>query len=352
MNIKIGEKELKYIENLLKNDETNKIKSDFYLEYLQKSKKISKNYQKKLSFFDNIIHYFYYSTEFINFLKSNKIEQSFHLLDEKKYLENPYVQNIHLTNIKEGNYEFKLNKFNPYEGFIYKDIDIDNDYLECTSIGYFQESFFYPSLLDHQNIWMLITPHEMNTMEKAIENATGNVITFGLGLGYFAYMCSLKENVKSITIIEKDENIIHLFEKHILPQFHYKDKIKIIHEDALIFIQSKDFDYSYAFIDLYKDVEDGLPLYIKMKQAATCHFNTQFDYWIEKSMLIMLRRCFILLLYEEIYAIDNHEIHSTYDWIIVQLKKLLNTTCIKTIKDIQDLLSFDTIKKLILKLQL
>ena len=48
MNIKIGEKERKYIENLLKNDETNKIKSDFYLEYLQKSKKISKNYQKKI----------------------------------------------------------------------------------------------------------------------------------------------------------------------------------------------------------------------------------------------------------------------------------------------------------------
>ena len=82
---------------------------------------------------------------------------------------------------------------------------------------------------------MLITPNEINTMQPVIDNVSGNVVTFGLGLGYFAYMCSIKNNVNGITIVEKDKNVIELFEKYILPQFEYKDKIKIVNSDAFDF---------------------------------------------------------------------------------------------------------------------
>ena len=60
---------------------------------------------------------------------------------------------------------------------------------------------------------MLITPNEIETMKKSISEATGNVLTYGLGLGYYAYMVSMKENVESVTIVEKDKEIIDLFKK-------------------------------------------------------------------------------------------------------------------------------------------
>ena len=37
-----------------------------------------------------------------------------------------------------------------------------------------------------------------------------------------------------------------------------------------------------------------------MYQKALKHQNCTFDYWIEESMIIMIRRCMIILLYETI----------------------------------------------------
>ena len=54
-------------------------------------------------------------------------------------------------------------------------------------------------------------------MKLPVERAKGKVLTFGLGLGYFAYMCSLKEEVESVTVVEKDKSVIKLFNEIILP---------------------------------------------------------------------------------------------------------------------------------------
>ena len=40
---------------------------------------------------------------------------------------------------------------------------------------------------------MTITPDEIETMKEAVDQAFGNVLTFGLGLGYYAYMVSEKD---------------------------------------------------------------------------------------------------------------------------------------------------------------
>ena len=75
---------------------------------------------------------------------------------------------------------------------------------------------------------MTITPNEIETMKEPVDEAFGHVLTFGLGLGYYAYMVSEKENVESITIVETNEDVIDLFNKYILPQFKNAHKIKII----------------------------------------------------------------------------------------------------------------------------
>ena len=312
--------------------------------------------EKNIEVSDTILDFLYFSNIAKDEKQAAEIKKHinpkvFHKLDKNDYLKNPYVKNIKLDNIKENKYQFHKNHYEPNECILYTEIDVDSNYNEITHLGYFDDTFSYLELLDGKDIWMLITPHEINTMKKAISNAKGKVITFGLGLGYFSYMCSLKEDVESVTIIEKDKTIISLFEKHLLPQFENKDKIKIINDDALNYIDNKSFDYDYAFIDLYKDIEDGLPLYIKMFQKAKKHSNTRFDYWIEISMLIMLRRCLITLLYEEKnnFEDDNTEL-SLYDVIILKFKNILKDYQINTFEDVKKLISFDNIKQLIYKL--
>lgn len=45
-------------------------------------------------------------------------------------------------------------------------------------------------------------------------------------------MASLKADVESITIVEREQSVIDLFTSFILPQFKTKDKITVIKDDA------------------------------------------------------------------------------------------------------------------------
>ena len=79
---------------------------------------------------------------------------------------------------------------------------------------------------------MELVPHEINSMEIDINKAKGNILVVGLGLGYFAYMTSNKKEVSSVTILEKDKDIIEIFNSCLLDEFENKSKIKIINDDA------------------------------------------------------------------------------------------------------------------------
>ena len=70
---------------------------------------------------------------------------------------------------------------------------------QIPQIGFFETEFKFPALLENDRIWMTITPNEIETMKEPVDGAFGNVLTFGLGLGYYAYMVSEKENVESVT---------------------------------------------------------------------------------------------------------------------------------------------------------
>ena len=115
---------------------------------------------------------------------------------------------------------------------------------------------------------MAIKPNEIETMKKPIADAFGNVLVCGLGLGYYAYMISNKDTVNSITIIEKDQRVIKLFNDYILPQFENGHKIRIVNDDALIYLKEKapKIEYDFIFVDLWHDASDGVELYINTKK--------------------------------------------------------------------------------------
>lgn len=81
---------------------------------------------------------------------------------------------------------------------------------------------------------MTTIPNEINTMKDPIDKARGDVLTYGLGLGYYVYMVANKDEVRSITAVENDDEIIALFRQHILPQFSHPEKVIIVRDDAKV----------------------------------------------------------------------------------------------------------------------
>ena len=216
------------------------------------------------------------------------LAKSIHKLDPGDYLNNEYLKNV---KIKEKNYKgwrIVYETIEPYEAFIYDDIEEIDDY-QYPMVGYFNKKYHYPCIKDEEETWMLITPNEINTMKEPIKNSYGKVLTFGLGLGYFAYMASLKDEVEHITIIEKDDRVIELFKQEILPFFNNKDKITIINDDAYEYIKKIDVDnYDYLFIDIWRDVSLGHIHYLKFKEILK-NKKIKTDYWIEKSIKVYLK---------------------------------------------------------------
>ena len=239
---------------------------------------------------------------------------------QEELLENPYYKNIKIPNKKIGNWELKRESYKPYRGFIADDMKLYGDHKEFATLGFFEEEFFFPAVLEDKNEWMTLTPVDLDTCEEAIKKAKGKVITFGLGLGYYAYMCSEKEEVESITVIEKSPDVIKLFSSEILPQFSHKEKVRIINSDAFEYAEnlmpSENFDL--AFVDTWRDASDGLPMYEKMKPLEKLSPNTEFLYWIEGFILSRKRSMILSDLKEEF---DNNSIphFQTFD----DIKKLL-----------------------------
>lgn len=222
-----------------------------------------------------------------------------HCLETREYRDNPYLKNIKFPDTATRHWKFTHYSYRPYEAFICNDIDIDKNLREVPQIGFFRERFAYPAVEQDGREWMAVKPSEIETMRAPIEEATGRVVTFGLGLGYFAYMVSEKPDVTSLDIVERSEEAIALFERHILPQFPNKEKIRIIRSDAFGFLNENMWQdarrgrYDYAFIDLWHDTADGLEMYLKAKRIEnklhTAGLQTKFAYWVEKSLLSAYR---------------------------------------------------------------
>ena len=216
-----------------------------------------------------------------------KIIKNTHVFHLGELEENPYYRNIHFEDQKLGRFELSSNIFHKYELMLYDAGYVDNG-IGIPAIGMTDYDFHFPCIKEDNNVWMSITPNEIYTMKKPIEKASGRVLTLGCGMGYFAYMAALKENVESVTIVEKEPEVIELFEKVILPQFSCKDKITVINADAFDFVENlKDGEYDFCFADIWRGVDDTVP-YLRLKSLCGRFRQTFFSYWIEDSLIYAL----------------------------------------------------------------
>ncbi len=272
--------------------------------------------------------------------------------------DNPYVKNIDLKNVSIKKSKIEYTTISLRKGEITpSDIErYDEKFNLNYIVGIYDENYDSPTLTENGQTWMNLVPSEFETMDKPIENAFGNVLVFGLGLGYYQYMISLKNNVEKITIVEKNPIVIRLFEDFILPQFEFKDKISIIKGD-LFKLFSGDFvnKFDYCFIDTWFGRNDGLTSYLKLRKPSK-EIHIKVDYWLEDGFKATVVSNMLLALYmfacleepiEKIADVTPPDAlqNPASDMIYLKCVNYFLTKNIDllTEKDVQDLISNDSV---------
>ena len=212
-------------------------------------------------------------------------------LDPAVYENDPYYRTVKFTDRALGRWEMRESLYAPYEPFVRTHPRVTKSLREIPQIGYFDREFRFPAILENGVEWMTVTPNEVETMREPIAKSHGRVLTLGLGLGYFAFSAAERDEVESVTVVERDADVIALFEQHILPQFPNGQKIRIVRDDALGYLEKKApaLAFDSIFADLWHDQSDGLPLYLRLRRIEREKRLTGVDYWIEPTLLSTLR---------------------------------------------------------------
>lgn len=219
------------------------------------------------------------------------IQPGVRCLSPAPYRNDAYVKTVRFGDLSVGKWRFTHGEYHAFEPFVCGHPVLTSDFREIPQIGFFEERFSFPSVTENGVEWMTVTPNEAETMRAVIAEAHGRVLTYGLGLGYFAFHASQKPEVQSVTVIERDSDLIGLFRDCILPQFPNRDKITVLNADAFGFTEHdmKPDAFDLAFVDIWHDQSDGLPLYLRMKRLEAGFPQTAFRYWIEPTLLSSLR---------------------------------------------------------------
>ncbi len=233
-------------------------------------------------------------------LEKTYLRAGLHALVPAAFYADEYCKTVHFPTEKLGKWEMRMGHYASYEVFVCDELQVSDALCEVPQIGYFSEDFYYPQVLESGVEWMTVTPNEINTMKKPLSHCRGKALTLGLGLGYFTFHASQKAEVESITVVERDTEIIKLFCDHILPQFPNRHKVRVIEADAFDYIknQAPRERFDTAFCDLWHDQSDGLEMYARLMALEKHNPHTRFDYWIEPTLLSALRR----ILYDQMTA--------------------------------------------------
>ena len=202
-----------------------------------------------------------------------------------EYQKTPYNMNIHLDKINGDGFEYNEDIMPAYELFNVDVVqpDPNRELNDSLILRAFDKPYKTVILKQDGEYWMTDTPAEANTINPCAKKAHGNVLTFGLGIGYFVYMALLNPNVDSVTIVERSPSVINMFKKYLLPQFPNDKKIEIIEGDAFDYF-NKEFlnKFDYTFVDIWKSSDDGFEIIQKMLEKYLPPLET-IDFWIEET---------------------------------------------------------------------
>lgn len=249
---------------------------------------------------------------------------------------NPYYKNIHLDKIVSSSFSYEKvliekNLLFNYDSIIDDEEKELKDYMKLRALDEDLEMIY---LFEENEGWMMCSPSEASTNDPYAAKARGNVLTFGLGIGYFVYMAILNPNVDSVTVIEKSEDVIALFSQ-IVKQFPQNKEMRIIQGDAFDYF-NEDFlsAYDYIYVDIYKSSDDGREIITDLL-AEYLPPHEKIDFWIENSCLNPIRTL-ILMHYDELLNNKTLAVNSEYEEIMEKVRYYFSLIDI-TIEDVNSL---------------
>lgn len=211
-----------------------------------------------------------------------------HPHDAVVYEADAYFQTVKPSGGTNGVVDLVYEHIEPMELFVSDDFEVDGQGRVLPQLGWFDQAFEFPAIREDGRVWMTVTPNEINTIQPAVQKSHGRVLTYGLGLGYYAFHCLLKKDVESVTVVEKNPAVIDVFTRLLLPFFPRKDALHIVQADAFEYAETvmPNEGFDTVFTDLWHDVADGIPLYKQMKALEAP--GPDYLYWIDKTMKVYM----------------------------------------------------------------
>ena len=108
----------------------------------------------------------------------------------------------------------------------------------------------FKRLTRNGHVIMSNTNSELRDHKWFVYQAKGNVLINGLGLGCVLSEIIIKDEVKSVTVIEKSQDVINL----VAPFFKDNPKVTIIHADAFELKPPKGVRYNAIWHDIWDDL--------------------------------------------------------------------------------------------------
>ncbi len=93
-----------------------------------------------------------------------------------------------------------------------------------------------PALLRGGDVWMSLTPVEMESQEIGIALSHGHVVVMGMGMGWAAMVAALRDEVTRVTVVERDGDVLAIHrELDLFAQLpeEARAKLEIVQADAL-----------------------------------------------------------------------------------------------------------------------
>lgn len=143
----------------------------------------------------------------------------------------------------------------------------------------------YIRLINRCDCVMSDTPMEKETNRDFVRNAHGNVLIGGLGIGLIILAIQDKEDVKKITVVEKNCEVIELVGK----QLPLNSKVNIVNDD--VFEYKPLLKYNTIYMDIWNYINEDVynkqmkPLinrYRKYLVPKTEDENRYIDCWCKR----------------------------------------------------------------------
>lgn len=138
----------------------------------------------------------------------------------------------------------------------------------------------YTRLMRNGDVIMSDTTAEMGDMLSLAHHAEGNVLIHGLGLGLATEICLQHPAGKSVTVIERSEDVIKLVMPYLMEKYA-KQSLQVIQADAFVWRPPKGVVYDAIWSDIWDNLcTDNIAEFTKLKRIY-CRKKKWHGFWCE-----------------------------------------------------------------------